>query len=552
MVINKDFLVNSGLQVYSNVVIGSYTVTNAAPLNGMIISGNVGIGTSTVNVTNLQIQGETGSRRYWSDIGLNVANPAITFNFTDTSIIDNRIKFVRASSATCYNQQGSLITVSNNTPRLDYDPILNTSLGMLIEESRTNYVLNNTMVGAIVSTPIVSQTITSITYSGSTANVTTSIAHGLSINNIITVSGATPSTYNGTFAVSTALSTSFTYVMLSVPTSNASVVGSYVAITAGSIPSNWAIFATSGLNLAITNIGVYNGINCIDLFLAGYSTNTYFVLSFTGGTAISVSNLQVWTESFWCSLVGGSLTNIVNVYIDNRYSSGPSDISFIPTSTLTRYSSTSTVTTGSTNTYPSLYINFANAAPINATFRIGMPQLELGAFASSVIPTTSASATRAADFATVPLGNWYNPLASTFFVNGQKAISTDAAYGGLIEINDASANNRFVLYVNPNSNTVIFADQYVSNLSDASVTAGSYLLNNPYKVAGSISNATIAVSINGNTPVTGTTSHFPGSVLTTMALGNLAGGSNYMNGWLRKIAYYSSNLSTTTLQAITS
>lgn len=47
MATQVDFIVRQGLQVATNVVIGSYTMTNAAPINGMIVSGNVGIGTAT-------------------------------------------------------------------------------------------------------------------------------------------------------------------------------------------------------------------------------------------------------------------------------------------------------------------------------------------------------------------------------------------------------------------------------------------------------------------------------------------------------------------------
>ena len=50
---NIDFILRNGLQVMSNVVIGSYATQNAAPVNGMIISGNVGIGTTTVRPGNV-------------------------------------------------------------------------------------------------------------------------------------------------------------------------------------------------------------------------------------------------------------------------------------------------------------------------------------------------------------------------------------------------------------------------------------------------------------------------------------------------------------------
>ena len=42
-----DFVLRNGLQVLNNAAIGSYAQVNAAPTNGLIVSGNVGVGTSS-------------------------------------------------------------------------------------------------------------------------------------------------------------------------------------------------------------------------------------------------------------------------------------------------------------------------------------------------------------------------------------------------------------------------------------------------------------------------------------------------------------------------
>jgi hypothetical protein len=46
-------------------------------------------------------------------------------------------------------------------------------------------------------------------------------------------------------------------------------------------------------------------------------------------------------------------------------------------------------------------MSFSAGVAIDITLRIGMPQLEQGAFATSVIPTTTATVTRATDVASI-------------------------------------------------------------------------------------------------------------------------------------------------------
>ena len=78
-------------------------------------------------------------------------------------------------------------------------------------------------------------TISTLVHTTTTATLTTSTAHGLSTGDFITVSGATPSAYNGTFSITKVNATSFTYVMATDPGANASVVGSYVYGTWGAV-----------------------------------------------------------------------------------------------------------------------------------------------------------------------------------------------------------------------------------------------------------------------------------------------------------------------------
>jgi len=78
------------------------------------------------------------------------------------------------------------------------------------------------------ATTSTAQTISTLTSSGTTCTLTTSAAHGLVTGNQVTITGASPAEYNGTFRITVSSGTIFTYTALTAPaTSPASPLGSY-------------------------------------------------------------------------------------------------------------------------------------------------------------------------------------------------------------------------------------------------------------------------------------------------------------------------------------
>jgi hypothetical protein len=78
------------------------------------------------------------------------------------------------------------------------------------------------------ATTSTAQTISTLTSSGTTCTLTTSAAHGLVTGNQVTITGALPAAYNGTFRITVTSGTIFTYTALTAPaTSPASPLGSY-------------------------------------------------------------------------------------------------------------------------------------------------------------------------------------------------------------------------------------------------------------------------------------------------------------------------------------
>lgn len=69
--------------------------------------------------------------------------PSLLLDFAAARFADPRITFTRASTGTCFDALGRLVTVAANQPRFDFDPATGLCLGLLIEESRTNLLLHS-------------------------------------------------------------------------------------------------------------------------------------------------------------------------------------------------------------------------------------------------------------------------------------------------------------------------------------------------------------------------------------------------------------------------
>jgi len=325
--------------------------------------------------------------------------------------------------------------------------------------------------------------------------------------------------------------------------------------TTNALPTNWSVFASSGLATRVSDVGVVNGIDYIDLRIFGTTTNTYYVLAFEN-SAITATASQRWTESFWVSLISGSLTNITSSNINIRWSGGTdSDSAFTPTSTFTRISQTALSPAGTTSVYPALYLNFSSGVYIDLTLRIGMPQMEAGTSMSSVIRTTSATATRAGDVLTVnstSFSSIYNEIsrAGAVYIDAIFPPVTSSNFGVFgMSNNNAFANSTYFSYSTFNApiyywqGGVAVAIGNTVTLQPGRNRLAAAWTNNSIKTClnGSI------VGFNGNTPV--------GSLYNTynrMYIGNLWGTNDQFNGHFRQVKFYNKTKSNTEIIALTS
>ena len=116
----------TGVSTFSNVVVGGATtelvVTGDARVTGIL---TVGTASFTIN----------GAVEYPT------IRPTLDLNFAATKTLDSRITFTRDGIGTYYDELGVIKYVPNNVPRFDHDPTTGESLGLLIEEERTNNIL---------------------------------------------------------------------------------------------------------------------------------------------------------------------------------------------------------------------------------------------------------------------------------------------------------------------------------------------------------------------------------------------------------------------------
>jgi len=69
--------------------------------------------------------------------------PALGLDFMVPGVLDPLITFTRASTATYFDAAGVMQSAAVNAPRWDYDPATLQLRGLLIEEARTNLLLNS-------------------------------------------------------------------------------------------------------------------------------------------------------------------------------------------------------------------------------------------------------------------------------------------------------------------------------------------------------------------------------------------------------------------------
>ena len=422
--------------------------------------------------------------------GAAIVRPTFSRDFAGEKTLNNgtgpAITFTRASGATYFDANGDLQTAANDVARFDHDPLNGNSRGLLIEEQRTNSIRNSQAGGST----------------------------------------------NG-------------------------VIGS-----GGAAPTQWSIGDNnSGLAVEVVGTGTEAGFSYIDIRY--YGTALFASELFAQPDFISATVGQTWTGSIFVRQVAGSTANIVNAQLNTRTGSAGNPSLAIANSSdvlsalggfssLSRARITSTVTatdatTASASTYFALTYN--SGAVIDLTLRIAAPQLELGAFPTSYIPTTTAAATRSADSAVVtPISSFYNPVESTIF---SELSGTSVAFDStIVAINNTTQNEQLDQRL---AITSVTSRTRVGGVNQANIAGVNPVVapvsGTTYKFASAHKLDDFAASMDGATVVTDTAGSMP-SGLSRMEIGR-RDGSGFLTGHIRKIAYYPKRLTNALLEQLT-
>jgi len=430
------------------------------------------------------------------------ARPSLDLNFahskdlTDATTGSNLVDFTRASSGTYVGSDGLIKTATTNEPRFDHDPTTGESLGLLVEEQRTNL------------TP----------YSRYESTQWTFVAASLGASTKAAIDGATVTAFlanasTGAHRVIRALSgpytagTAFTFSLYVAKPANSDIRGIIVRLRTA--------VGGQSVSIAVTD----NGENSTYEFNASAPFGASPPPAITSGSFSAVPVGNKWTRISIVTQVSSVNTNYTQW-----------DIGF------------STALSSDTGT-----------GTANSELFIDAVQLEAGSFPTSYIPTTSSTVTRAADVASISGSNF-----SGWFNESEGSLYTAASFIGAVSqtsfIAQAALNSaNYISMYRDGSPQRLTARVVAAGVDSAFfyTTASAIQADVEYRNCVGYKLNDFAATSNGAVPAGDLAGNVP-TGLTTLGLG----GSPYtssvpLNGHLRRLTYWPARLPNETLQTIT-
>jgi hypothetical protein len=323
-----------------------------------------------------------------------------------------------------------------------------------------------------------------------------------------------------------------------------------VAGSPGTIPTTWNFNATpTGLTRTLA-FGVEDGVAYMDVRYAGTptatgTTNIDFTAAASGVPAALAG--QTWTGSVYVTRPAGTMGNVTVATTLFELSAAlgglvPYSSALTPAAgklKLARVATTATLVNASTAfVLWRIGVTVTAGNAMDLTLRLGLPQIEPGAFATSPIQTASGPATRAADLASVTGANfsaWWRADEGSFVAAGRTADVTPAGLPRLFATLNGAGTDALQLARN-NATAASRALSTVAGVAQVALDVGP--------MAGSARSSVVlayrlndyAMQADAGAVVRDTVALVPAA--DRLFLGAQGPSANWLNGWLESLTYY--------------
>lgn len=455
-------------------------------------------------LTTANVVGNTTSSDYFGDTVRSATLPSMSFDFVGSKRLDPRITFERSTGATYTDERGIIRRVGINEPRFDHAN--GVCQGLLIEDSRINYFVNESSVsqGFLRAGIAVGP--------DDRAAIRWVLPAGIRVG--FPSLGRPPTTF--AFNLAQGNSIDFVFTGFFGPCYGSPQVEPLMVIECNTNDATNSLFATFQFD---GNTGTFKN-------LGG---NVEF--SFPIATSVTRHINGMWkVVQVFRYTQPATLRNRMTCYFQPREVGGLGDYNI----------------------------------GVESGFEFSCCQVEVGTQPTSFIPTTNAVAVRSVDRAHVNgtnFSSWYNQSGGSLYIHAQQ--TANATSRGVVSIgaNETSGNNSiYHLYIAAAGPQI--GSEFFNNGPNIAAGFTSYTPMTPIKAVQTFTTGATnfaSFHLNGTQIMNaGTASQLPRSV-DRMVIG----GDRFNNGWsgpvsgitfngyIKKIAFYSSPLTNNQAQALT-
>lgn len=304
------------------------------------------------------------------------------------------------------------------------------------------------------------------------------------------------------------------------------------------MPTNWSLSTNGGLTETIVGVGTENGLPYIDLRLSGTPTGTSYSRYYDQTTQVVAAATEVWTGSVYLSLVGGSLINATfrSLMVARTAAGGfiaQNNPSVTPSATLTRHGNTYTMPATTERVQFGFGLTLTVGLAVDLTVRIAAPQLELGGFTTSFIPTSTVAVTRNGDNASISISDFskiWNSTENTIQLEFELRNNATGLQQSILDIHNGTSDERIQIVVTTVGNVSFIVHTGAVQVVNQTLGAAATGLN---KVAVRVKADNMTGALNGVVQSTDTSCGMPSVTRAQIGANRAFTGNTIMSGWVK-------------------